>query len=105
MRCNPASPDAMLERYREASPVTYVTRALPPTLLIHGGRDHIVEPRFSRQLRDRLQATGTPVVHVEIPWAEHAFDAVPHGPSGQLARWTIERFVAWAVGSADNRSR
>jgi hypothetical protein len=37
------------------------------------------------------------VVHVEIPWAEHAFDAVPNGPSGQLSRYVTERFIAWAV--------
>ena len=88
------TPDAMLERYRVASPISFVTRHLPPTLLIYGGRDHIVEPRFGDLLAGRLLAEGNAVVHVEIPWAEHAFDTVPNGPSGQLARYVTERFLA-----------
>jgi acetyl esterase/lipase len=90
-------PNAMLDRYRAASPISLVTRALPPTLLVYGGRDHIVEPRFGRLLAERLRANGTTMVHVEIPWAEHAFDAVPYGPSGQLSRYVSERFLAWAT--------
>ena len=88
------TPDAMLDRYRVASPISFVTRHLPPTLLIYGGRDHIVEPRFGDLLAGRLRAEGNTVVHVEIPWAEHAFDTVPNGPSGQLARYVTERFLA-----------
>ena len=90
-------PDAMIDRYRAASPIALVTRRLPPTLLIYGGRDHVVEPRFGAMLAGRLRAEGTTVVHIEIPWAEHAFDAVPYGPSGQLARYITERFLAWAT--------
>lgn len=88
------TPDDMLARYRAASPITLVTRKLPPTLLLYGGRDHIVEPRFGALLAGRLRAEGSTVVHVEIPWAEHAFDAVPQGPSSQLSRYVIERFLA-----------
>lgn len=87
-------PGAMLERYQAASPINLVDRRLPPTLLIYGGRDHIVEPRFGRMLADSLRRRGGTVVHVEIPWADHAFDAVPNGPSGQLARSLAERFLA-----------
>lgn len=85
------------ERYAEASPSTYVTRELPPTLLVYAGRDHIVEPRYGRQLRDRLLATHTPVAYLEIPWAGHGFDAVFNGPSSQLALYHTERFLAWAT--------
>jgi acetyl esterase/lipase len=88
------TPDNMLARYRAASPISLVTRKLPPTLLLYGGRDHIVEPRFGDLLAGRLRAEGSTVVHVEIPWAEHAFDAVPQGPSSQLARYVTERFLA-----------
>ena len=98
------SPAQQPNEYREASPITYATRRQPPTLLLYGGRDHIVEARFGRMLRDALRDSGNTVVHVEIPWAEHAFDAVPNGPSGQLARYVTERFLAWAV-SPGNQSR
>ena len=48
-------------------------------------------------LDDRLRAAGTTSVFMEIPWAEHAFDAVPFGPSGQLSLYYTERFLAWAL--------
>lgn len=88
------APDAKLARYQEASPITLATRRLPPTLLIYGSRDHIVEPRFGRMLAEALRRNGGTVVHVEIPWADHAFDTVPNGPSGQLSRYLAERFLA-----------
>ncbi len=91
------TPEQQPAAYAAASPISYTGAPQPPTLLVYGGRDHIVLPRFGRELRDSLRAHGTPVVHVEIPWAEHAFDAVPHGPSGQLARYITERFAAWVT--------
>jgi acetyl esterase/lipase len=91
------TPDQQPRRYREASPITYVTRPLPPTLLIYAGRDHIVEPRFGAMLQRRLRETGTTSVLLEIPWAEHGFDAISSGPSAQLALFQTERFLAWAL--------
>jgi acetyl esterase/lipase len=92
-----APPERMMDRYRAASPINLVNRVLPPTLLIYGGKDHIVEPRFGRLLADSLHAVHSTAVHVEIPWAEHAFDAVPQGLSGQLSRYLTERFLAWSM--------
>lgn len=91
------TPQDYPDLYRLASPITYVTRPLPPTLLIYGGRDHLVQAKFGRRLSDRLQATGTTAVFLEIPWAEHAFDAVFNGVSNQLALYYTERFLAWAL--------
>jgi acetyl esterase/lipase len=91
------TPTERAQEYVNASPVTYATRPQPPTLLVYGRRDHIVEARYGAQLRERLAASGTPVAYLEIPWAEHAFDAVFHGVSSQLALYHVERFLAWAV--------
>ena len=91
------TPDSAPDRYRDASPITYVTRPLPPTLLVYGGRDHIVEARFGRMLHERLLATGTTSALLELPWAEHAFDLVPNGVSGQISLYYTERFLAWAL--------
>ena len=91
------TPDQVPDRYREASPIRYVTRKLPPTLLIHGARDHVVEARFGEMLYERLQSTGTPSVLLEIPWAGHTFDAIPSGLSAQLALYYTEQFLAWAL--------
>ena len=91
------TPDTAAARYRDASPVTYATARVPPSLLIYGARDHIVAPRFGRELDDRLRKAGARSVLLEIPWAEHAFDAVPNGVSGQIALYYTERFLAWAL--------
>jgi acetyl esterase/lipase len=97
------TPAELPDRYREASPVTLVReaaasgRALPPTLIVHGTRDHIVRVEFSRELRDALRSAKAPVALLEIPWAEHAFDAVPFGPGSQLAMHHVERFLAWSM--------
>ncbi|MBZ5728287.1 MAG: alpha/beta hydrolase [Acidobacteriia bacterium] len=88
------APAAFPERYRAASPVSYANRPLPPTLLIHGSRDHLVKPEFSRELYGRLIASGNRAVLLEIPWAEHAFDAVFSGIGSQLALHYLERFLA-----------
>ena len=89
--------DARYDGFAAASPISHVDRAMPPTLIIQGARDHIVEARYSRALHDRLAATGTSVAYLEIPWAEHAFDEVFNGPSSQLSLYYVERFLAWAT--------
>jgi acetyl esterase/lipase len=91
------TPDSAPVQYHDASPITYASSRVPPTLLIYGTRDHVVEARFGRQLHDRLRQTGAISVLLEIPWAEHAFDALPNGVSGQIALYYTERFFAWAL--------
>lgn len=95
------TPSDRAEQYRSASVTTYVDLAapssLPPTLLIHGGRDHIVQAKFARGMQQRLRKAGNTALLLEVPWAEHAFDAVFQGPSNQLALYYVERFLAWAL--------
>ncbi|HXG87027.1 MAG TPA: alpha/beta hydrolase [Vicinamibacterales bacterium] len=88
------TPDVVADQYRDASPTSYVLSTLPPTLLIYGARDHIVEARFGRDLHQRLQSAGASSILLEIPWAEHAFDALPAGVSGQLALLYTDRFLS-----------
>jgi acetyl esterase/lipase len=88
------TPADLPELYKQASPGQLVTRRLPPTLLVYGGQDHLVELRFGRKLANNLQSFGTPTVFIEIPWANHAFDAIFNGTSNQLALYYTERFLA-----------
>ncbi len=91
-------PSEFPKAYAEASPITYAKAAapdsLPPVMLVYGGRDHIVEPKYGRLLYDQLRASGNTAVWVRIPWAEHAFDKVFNGISNQLALHFVERFLA-----------
>jgi acetyl esterase/lipase len=91
------TPDQMEARYGAASPSHAVTAHLPPSLLIYGGKDRIVEAKFGQAMAERLRAAGNPVGLIHIPWADHAFDAVFNGVSNQLALYYTERFLAWAL--------
>ena len=98
------TPDEVPDRYRQASPITYVARTVPPTLLIYGARDHVVEARFGEQLDRAMKKAGATSVLLEIPWSEHAFDYFPTGLGGQLALFYTERFLAWAIANPPPRA-
>jgi len=87
------TPDDHQRAYRVASPSTFVMPGLPATLLIFGGRDHIVKPEFNRRAAAELRAARVPVVAVEVPWAEHGFDMAPGGLGSQLAFSVIADFL------------
>lgn len=91
------SPEQFPALYRQASPAELINKPLPTSLLVYGGRDHLVQAKFGRSLYDRLQATDSRAVWLEIPWAEHAFDKVFNGVSNQLALYYTERFLAWTL--------
>lgn len=91
------SPEELPKQYQVASPINYVAPQLPPTLLVYGSRDHVVQARFGRQMYEQLRSVGNTAILLEIPWAEHAFDAIFHGVSNQLTLYYTERFLAWAL--------
>jgi acetyl esterase/lipase len=95
------TPKEFPELYDRASPVNYVKPKLPASLLVYAGRDHIVQAKFGRSMYQKLQSTGNTVILLEIPWAEHAFDAVFNGVSNQLALYYTERFLAYFLKSSD----
>lgn len=70
-----ASPRDAEGRYREASPLDLVTADAPPFLVVHGASDSLVSPREARRFAQALRAESRqPVVCVELPGANHAFD-------------------------------
>lgn len=95
-------PDEVPEMYDLASPIHHVSPASPPTLLFQGEHDSIVPVASARRLRDALTAAGVPVVYVEFPRTEHAFDILypPFvGPAAQAALYDLERFLAYVAAS------
>ena len=86
-------PDAAhLAAYRAASPLDGARRGMPPALLIGGARDQLVLLAFQRTFAARLRALGVPVVALELPWANHAFDEVD-GLGAALAHDATLRFL------------
>jgi acetyl esterase/lipase len=88
------APAEQTERYAQGSPLAFVDRRSPPTLLIHGGRDELVFHEQSVRLDLKLQEAGVRHLLLSLPWATHGCDANLAGPSGQLATYAIERFLA-----------
>lgn len=88
-------PDA----YALLSPLTYACAECPPTLLVHGDHDFLVNGRGSQGLYRRLSEAGAPVVYLSFPGCDHSFDSVfPQlSPASQAAAYHIERFLALMV--------
>lgn len=98
-------PDEVPEMYNLASPIHHVSSDSPPTLIFQGAHDSIVPVASARRLRDTLAEAGVPVVYVEFPATEHAFDILYPplvGPAAQAALYDLERFLV-LVGTTPGR--
>lgn len=60
--------------YRIASPVTHVTKATPPVLILHGNLDTTVDRDQSHELARVLAKHGVPHELVMVEGAGHTFD-------------------------------
>jgi acetyl esterase/lipase len=86
--------------FEDASPLYRVNRQAPPFFVLHGANDTLVPVadarRFVAALRERSEA---PVLYVELPYTQHAFDVLPSVRSAhavaavvrflERARWRI----------------
>ena len=89
------SPEEAAEAYRSASAYLTVTKDnAVPTLLVHGLQDPMVWHKQSERLQAKLDELDVPNAFVSLPWATHACDFNPHGPSGQLSWYALEWFLA-----------
>jgi acetyl esterase/lipase len=93
------SPAEVPQMYDLASPVHHAGAGCPPTLLIHGEHDMLVPVEPTRALHRKLLDAGVPVVYLELPQTEHAFDLLlPRtSPPAQVALYELERFLGLMV--------
>lgn len=66
--------------WKKASPITYVKRDVPPTLILHGKKDTTVDSDQSQELADALKKAGATYEIIWLPNAPHSFSfqhAVP----------------------------
>jgi acetyl esterase/lipase len=59
--------------FRQASPVHFVNRQSAPTLLLHGGKDGLVPPSQSKNLKEKLDKAGVPSELVIYPNEGHGW--------------------------------
>ena len=86
-------PDQASGAYEAASPITFVQRDTPPTLLVHGMRDGLIPSEHSERLATRLDEVGAKHLFVRLPWASHVCDQNFGGPCGQITTYAVERFL------------
>lgn len=87
------TPETAGAAFDSASAILLVGPATPPTLLVHGTIDTLVWHRQSTRLAARLSEAGVPNLVVSLPWATHALEYNLSGPSGQLAAYSVRRFL------------
>jgi len=89
------SPEALLiggavqenkDKAAQANPITYVSRADPPFLIMHGNRDNLVPYQQSELLRDALQKAGVPVTLSIV-------EGAGHGLGGPEVMQEVEAFL------------
>jgi len=81
------------EVFRRASPLARVHEGAPPFLVIHGRNDTLVPVAEARLLVERLrQLSSGPVLYLELPGTQHAFDVFPSVRSDHVVR-AVARFL------------
>ncbi|RYE22455.1 MAG: alpha/beta hydrolase, partial [Sphingobacteriaceae bacterium] len=80
-------------QYEASSPILQVDAQTVPTLSIHGKNDVLVSYQHSIRLKQKLDSLGVKNYLLTLPWATHGCDYNLNGPSGQLATYTVERFL------------
>lgn len=79
--------------FREASPLSHVRQDAPPFFVIHGRNDTLVPVEEARLFVERLRAVSRqPVLYLELPGTEHAFDVFPSIRNAHVVR-AVGRFV------------
>lgn len=84
---------AVPKNYSASSPLLFVNKNSPPTLIIHGENDVLVAYEHSRRLNAKLQEFGVRHYFLSLPWATHGFDYNLNGPGGQISTYAVNRFL------------
>ncbi len=74
------------ELYQRASPVTYIHKGAPPFLVFHGDKDTVVPLDQSKQLVEKLQASG-------VAATLHVVEGEGHGWKGDKLLGSLKQMV------------
>jgi acetyl esterase/lipase len=86
------------ERFKAASPISYVHREAPPFFVLHGEKDELTPSRQARAFCAALRKAGAATVsYAELANAHHAFDITPTVRS-RLAAGAVGDFLGVIYG-------
>lgn len=78
--------------YAKASPITHLTKEAPPTLILHGTIDELVNISQSDKLAAKLSELGVPYLYDRIEGWHHAMDVVAE--VNAHCTWMMDQFFA-----------
>lgn len=81
--------------FREASPVTHVSRAAPPVLLVHGDADETVPYEQSVIFERALREASVPVRLLRVEGGAHGSEFGPPGKPHQQFGQVLGAMVSW----------
>jgi acetyl esterase/lipase len=85
---------------RPSSPQAYVRPDAPPFLVLHGDLDTVVPVEAGARFAETLRcASSNPVIYVQLPGAQHAFDVFNSVRFAQ-ALDAVEAFTAWVCSKS-----
>jgi acetyl esterase len=87
------APEQYPERYRKISSFTYLTSGAPPTMIFVGDHDNLVPPQPTYEFSILARSEGVRVELIRIPYADHAFDMLPHTLGNQIFRNSSAKFM------------
>ena len=79
------------DRVARANPITYVSKADPPILIIHGDQDKLVPYHQSVLLKEALEAVGAPVTLYKVEGGGHGWFKDPKVP--ELTKAFLEKHL------------
>ncbi len=79
------------DRVARANPITYVSKADPPILIIHGDQDKLVPYHQSVLLKEALEAVGAPVTFYKVEGGGHGGFKDPKVP--ELTKAFLEKHL------------
>jgi acetyl esterase/lipase len=86
------------ERAADFSPIVFVTSDDPPTLLIHGDKDQLVNISNSQMIFDALKKNNVKSDFITLPGADHGF-------RGEDAKRAMAATVSWFEQTLVNNSK
>ncbi len=92
-----SDPAEKLKRYREVSPINYLTQDSPPLLMIQGDRDTTIPVHHARYLEEKSKAIGAPVKILIVKNAGHNWrkvDAPPEPSLDEIVQRTVDFLAA-----------
>ena len=99
------SPQENPALWEQFSPIAQIQPELPPFMILHGTHDSLALVTEGRVFSQKLRETSnSPVVYVEMPGTEHAWDTV-HSLRTEHTVDGVHRFLEWVRAGQATKSQ